>query len=97
MGAERIALLFPGQGSQAVGMGKDLAERFPEARAIFQEADEALGFALSTLMWEGPADELTLTVNAQPALLTHSAAVWAVLKAADIDVVAAGGHSLGEF
>lgn len=97
MGGERIALLFPGQGSQAVGMGKDLAERFPEARAVFQEADEALGFALSTLMWEGPADELTLTVNAQPALLTHSAAVWAVLKAADIDVVAAAGHSLGEF
>jgi [acyl-carrier-protein] S-malonyltransferase len=97
MGGERIALLFPGQGSQTVGMGKDLAERFPEARAIFQEADEALGFALSTLMWEGPADELTLTVNAQPALLTHSAAVWAVLRAADIDVVAAAGHSLGEF
>ncbi|HEY7767247.1 ACP S-malonyltransferase [Longimicrobium sp.] len=97
MGGERIALLFPGQGSQVVGMGKDLAERFPEARAVFQEADEALGFALSTLMWEGPADELTLTVNAQPALLTHSAAVWAVLKAADIDVVAAAGHSLGEF
>ncbi|HEY0022322.1 MAG TPA: ACP S-malonyltransferase [Longimicrobium sp.] len=97
MGGERIALLFPGQGSQVVGMGKDLAERFPEARAVFQEADEALGFALSTLMWEGPADELTLTVNAQPALLTHSAAVWAVLRAADIDVVAAAGHSLGEF
>ena len=94
---ERIALLFPGQGSQAVGMGGDLAERFPEARAVFQEADEALGFSLSTLMWDGPADELTLTVNAQPALLTHSAAVWAVLRAADIDVVAAGGHSLGEF
>jgi [acyl-carrier-protein] S-malonyltransferase len=97
MAGERIALLFPGQGSQTVGMGKDLAERFPEARAVFQEADEALGFALSTLMWEGPADELTLTVNAQPALLTHSAAVWAVLRSADIDVVAAAGHSLGEF
>jgi len=97
MGGERIALLFPGQGSQTVGMGKDLAERFPEARAVYQEADEALGFALSALMWEGPADELTLTVNAQPALLTHSAAVWAVLRAADIDVVAAAGHSLGEF
>jgi [acyl-carrier-protein] S-malonyltransferase len=97
MNGERIALLFPGQGSQAVGMGRDLAERYPAARAVFEEADEALGFALSTLMWEGPAEELTLTVNAQPALLTHSAAVWAVLREADLDVVCAGGHSLGEF
>lgn len=97
MRAERVALLFPGQGSQAVGMGKDLAERFPAARAVFEEADEALGFALSTLCWEGPAEELTLTVNAQPALLTHSAAVWAVLREAELDVVCAAGHSLGEF
>jgi [acyl-carrier-protein] S-malonyltransferase len=97
MAGERIALLFPGQGSQAVGMGKDLAERFPAARAVFEQADEALGFALSKLMWEGPAEELTLTANAQPALLTHSAAVWAVLKEAELDIVCAAGHSLGEF
>ncbi len=96
-GGERIGLLFPGQGSQAVGMGRDLAERFPAARAVFEQADEALGFALSTLMWEGPAEELTLTVNAQPALLTHSAAVWAVLREANLDVLCAAGHSLGEF
>jgi [acyl-carrier-protein] S-malonyltransferase len=97
MKGERIALLFPGQGSQAVGMGRDLAERFPAARAVFQEADDALGFALSRLMWEGPAEELTLTVNAQPALLVHSAAAWAVLRDAELNVVCAGGHSLGEF
>jgi [acyl-carrier-protein] S-malonyltransferase len=96
MNGERIALLFPGQGSQAVGMGRDLAERFDAAREVFQAADDALGFALSRLMWEGPAEELTLTANAQPALLAHSAAVWAVLKDADLDVVCAGGHSLGE-
>lgn len=97
MGGERIALLFPGQGSQAVGMGADLAERFPAARAVFEQADEALGFALSRLMREGPAEELTLTSNAQPALLAHSAAVWAVLREAQLDVVCAAGHSLGEF
>lgn len=95
--AQRIGLLFPGQGSQAVGMGRDLAERFPQARETFQEADDALGFPLSRLMWEGPEDELTLTVNAQPALLTHSAAVWRVLAAQEVDVVCAAGHSLGEF
>lgn len=94
---ERIGLLFPGQGSQAVGMGRDLAERFPEARAVFEAADEALGFPLSRLCWEGPEEELTLTVNTQPALLTHSAAVWAVLRGAGLDVVCAAGHSLGEF
>jgi len=97
MNGERIGLLFPGQGSQAVGMGKDLAERFPEARAVFQEADEALGVALTRIMWEGPEEELTLTRNTQPALLTHSAAVWAVLRGQGLDVVCAAGHSLGEF
>lgn len=93
----RIGLVFPGQGSQAVGMGRDLAERFPEARAVFEEADDALGFALSRLCWEGPEDELTLTRNAQPALLTHSAAVWRVLQKEGIEATVAAGHSLGEF
>ena len=97
MVGERIGLLFPGQGSQAVGMGRDLAERFPAAREVFQAADEALGAPLTRLMWDGPADELTLTVNTQPALLTHSAAVWAVLRDQGLDVVCAAGHSLGEF
>lgn len=97
MGDARIGLLFPGQGSQAVGMGRDLAERFPEARAVFQEADEALGGDLTALMWEGPVEELTATRNAQPALLTHSAAVWAVLRSQGLDVVCGAGHSLGEF
>lgn len=94
---ERIGLLLPGQGSQAVGMGKELAERFPEARDTFAEADEALGFALSRLCWEGPDDELMLTRNAQPALLTHSAAVWRVLRKHGVDATVAAGHSLGEF
>jgi [acyl-carrier-protein] S-malonyltransferase len=97
MTGERIGLLFPGQGSQAVGMGRDLAERWPEAREVWERADEALGFPLSKLCWEGPEEELTLTRNAQPALLAHSAAAWAVLRGAGIEVVCAAGHSLGEF
>ncbi|HEX5726999.1 MAG TPA: ACP S-malonyltransferase, partial [Longimicrobiaceae bacterium] len=96
-GGERVGLLFPGQGSQAVGMGADLAERFPAAREVFAQADEVLGFPLSRLCREGPEEELTLTRNAQPALLAHSAAVWAVLRGAGLDVVCAAGHSLGEF
>src|SRR5438034_7296427 len=93
-----VVLLFPGQGSQKPGMGKDLAEAFPEARAVFDAADRALGDSLSRLCFEGPAEELTLTHNAQPALLTHGAAVWAVVReTVGDDVVAAAGHSLGEF
>ena len=79
-------------------MGKDLAARFPAAREVFVAADAALGVALSALAFEGPADELTLTHNAQPALLTHGAAAWAAVRDAIGDqVVAAAGHSLGEF
>ncbi|MFM8800658.1 MAG: ACP S-malonyltransferase, partial [Tagaea sp.] len=72
------AFTFPGQGSQAPGMGKDLAEAFPAARAVFEEVDEALKQKLSKLMFEGPAEELTLTANAQPALMAHSIAVLRV-------------------
>jgi [acyl-carrier-protein] S-malonyltransferase len=93
-----IVLLFPGQGSQKPGMGKDLAERFPAARAVFDDADRALGVPLSTLCFEGPDAELTSTQNAQPALLAHGAAAWAVIRdAARAHVRAAAGHSLGEF
>jgi [acyl-carrier-protein] S-malonyltransferase len=93
-----VVLLFPGQGSQAPGMGRDLAERFPAARSVFEAADTAIGAPLSRLCFDGPADELTRTLNAQPALLTHGAAVWAVVRDAIGDkVVAAAGHSLGEF
>lgn len=91
-------LLFPGQGSQKPGMAKDLAAAFPAAADVFARADAALGAPLSTLCFEGPAEELTLTHNAQPALLTHGAAVWAVVKdKVAAKVRGAAGHSLGEF
>ncbi len=96
-----IAFTFPGQGSQAVGMGKELADAFPEARAVFQEVDEALGESLSDIMWNGPADGLTLTANAQPALMTVSLAAMRVLEARGLDLKASvsfvAGHSLGEY
>src|SRR5215203_2352550 len=96
------AFTFPGQGSQAVGMGKALADAFPSARSVFAEVDAALSQNLSTLMWEGPEAELTLTANAQPALMAVSLAVLAVLKAEHGIAVAksakfVGGHSLGEY
>ncbi|MFN4194189.1 MAG: ACP S-malonyltransferase, partial [Tabrizicola sp.] len=75
-----VAFVFPGQGSQAVGMGKALAETFPVARAVFDEVDAALGEKLSAVMWEGPADRLTLTENAQPALMAVSLAAMRVLE-----------------
>ncbi|HEX9269632.1 MAG TPA: ACP S-malonyltransferase [Candidatus Limnocylindria bacterium] len=95
----RAAWLFPGQGAQTVGMGKALADEFPEARRTFDEANEALGFDLSALCWDGPQDELDRTANAQPALLATSiAALRAALARglAEDDVVCLG-HSLGEF
>jgi len=92
-----IVLLFPGQGSQKPGMGADLANEFPAARAVFERADAALGTSISKLCFDGPAEELTLTHNAQPALLTHGAAAWAAVRdSAGASVVAAAGHSLGE-
>ncbi len=92
-----VILLFPGQGSQKPGMGKDLADAFPVARSAFQEIDDALGVPLSTLCFEGPADELTRTSNAQPALFAHGAAAWAVVHDMVANrIVAAAGHSLGE-
>ena len=91
-------LLFPGQGSQKPGMAKDLADAFPAAREVFDRADAALGAPLSQLCFDGPADELTRTHNAQPALLAHGAAVWAVLREKlSGSVQGAAGHSLGEF
>lgn len=98
MTQHQIAFVFPGQGSQAAGMGKDIAEAFPEARAVFEEIDETLGFAISTLAFEGPDDELKLTENTQPAILAVSSAIHAVLRnhsPARPDIVA--GHSLGEY
>jgi [acyl-carrier-protein] S-malonyltransferase len=96
------AFIFPGQGSQAVGMGRALSEAFPQAKAVFDEVDEALGQSLSTLMFEGPVEELTLTANAQPALMAASIATLRVLQATrglDLvrDVAAVAGHSLGEY
>ncbi len=91
------AFVFPGQGSQAVGMGKDLAAQFPAAQQIFEEADAALGFSLSTIMWNGPKEELDETLNTQPALFVHSVAAWMTFTAQTQERPATvAGHSLGE-
>ncbi|HEX5964822.1 MAG TPA: ACP S-malonyltransferase [Pyrinomonadaceae bacterium] len=97
-GSFKSAFLFPGQGSQSPGMGKDLAEKFPAARQVFEEADEALGFAISKLCFEGPAEELQLTENTQPAILAVSIAAFRALQSAGAPAPAfVAGHSLGEY
>lgn len=95
---QTTAFVFPGQGSQAVGMGKELAETYPVAKETFDEADSILGFSLSKLMWEGPAEELNETINTQPALYVHSLAAWRTFMLHDRDFRPAtvAGHSLGE-
>lgn len=96
-----IAFTFPGQGSQSVGMGRDLAETYPEAARVFAEVDEALGEKLSDIIWNGPEETLTLTANAQPALMAVSIAALRVMEARGLDlkthVAFVAGHSLGEY
>jgi [acyl-carrier-protein] S-malonyltransferase len=95
-----LAFVFPGQGAQTIGMGRDLADAYPAARAVFDEVDEALGEKLSSLIWEGEQDQLTLTENAQPALMATSLAALKALEAEGVPVSAASfvaGHSLGEY
>lgn len=96
-----VAFVFPGQGSQSVGMGRALADAYPAARTVFEEVDEALGEKLSEVIWEGPEDRLVLTENAQPALMTVSMAAMRALESEGIDVASTAsflaGHSLGEY
>src|SRR5712675_261226 len=93
----KLAYLFPGQGSQKVGMGAGLAHEFPAARRVFEEADGALGFALSRLCFEGPEDQLQLTANTQPAILATSVAAARALGARGVEPQWVAGHSLGEY
>lgn len=95
--APRTAFVFPGQGAQKVGMGKDWAEGFVEARQAYEEADDALGYAISKLCWEGPEEELQLTANTQPALVATSIAIFRVISSRGVFPDLVAGHSLGEY
>src|SRR5436853_7830608 len=97
MTSHQLAFLFPGQGSETIGMGNDVAEKFPVARQTFEEADDALGIKLSQLCFEGPEDQLRLTENTQPSILTVSVAAWRVLNEKGINPAFLAGHSLGEY
>jgi len=97
MTIENIAFLFPGQGSQIIGMGKELVEKYPVAARVFEEADAALGFKISQLCFEGPEDQLKLTEITQPAILTASVACWRVLEEKGMKPGFVAGHSLGEY
>ena len=97
MTASNVAFLFPGQGSQAVGMGKELADKYPIARQTFDEADAALGYKLSQVCFEGPEEQLRLTEITQPAILTASVAAWRVLQERGFKPTFVAGHSLGEY
>src|SRR5207248_11795914 len=93
----KIAFVFPGQGAQYAGMGDEIAEKFPVARAAFQEADAALDFPISKLCFDGPEEELKLTENTQPAILTTSIALYRILEERGLRPDFVAGHSLGEY